>query len=163
VGRLDYGMSWAKTSRVLRRDDEARALWAEVYPELSAGTSGMLGAATNRAAAQVHRLSVVYAAFDCWAAIRAEHLLAALAFWQYCFQSARWVFGDATGDPTADTILSALRRGGPLSRNDVVELFGRHLNRARIERALGQLLAAGLARREPVQTGGRPRELWHAT
>lgn len=70
----------------------------------------------------------------------------------------------AIGDPVADAILGALRRGGPLTRNDLVNLFDRHLNRARIERALGLLLAARLVRREEKHdTGGRPAELWHAT
>ena len=122
----------------------------------------MFGGATSRAEAQVLRLSVLYAILDCSAWIRAEHLLAALAIWRYCEQSARWVFGDAIGDPTADTILGALRRVGELDREDIVNLFGRHANRARIDRALALLLAAGLARPERQATGGRPREVWRA-
>ena len=90
----------------------------------------MFGMATNRAEAQVVRLSVLYAALDRSPLIRAEHLLAALAVWRYCEQSARWAFGDATGDPTADTILSALRRGGELDRQNIYELLGRHVNRS---------------------------------
>jgi hypothetical protein len=134
-----------------------------VYESLSEGEPGLFGAATNRAAAQVLRLSVLYAALDCSAAMTADHLLAALAVWRYAEQSARWIFGDALGDPTADAILGALRRAGPLSRNDLVNLFDRHVNRARIERALTLLLAAGLVRREEKHdTGGRPAELWHA-
>jgi hypothetical protein len=92
-----------------------------------------------------------------------DHLLAALAVWRYAEQSARWIFADAVGDPTADAILGALRRAGPLSRNDLVNLFDRHVNRARIERALTLLLTAGSVRREEKRdTGGRPAELWHA-
>jgi hypothetical protein len=123
----------------------------------------MFGAATNRAEAQVLRLSVFYAILDRSEAIRTEYLLAALAVWRYAEQSARWLFGDAVGDPTADTILGALRRGGPLDREDISRLFDRHASRARIDQALGLLLAAGLARMErDTATGGRPREVWHA-
>jgi hypothetical protein len=155
--------TWAAAPILIRRDAEARAIWAEVYGALSDGKPGLFGAATNRAAAQVLRLSVLYAILDCSPVITADHLLAALAVWRYAEQSARWVFGDAIGDPTADAILAALRRAGPLTRNDLVNLFDRHVNRARIERALMLLLAAGLVRREEKHdTGGRPAELWQA-
>jgi len=118
--------------------------------------------ATNRAEAQVVRLSVLYAALDCSPLIRAEHVLAALAVWRYCEQSARWAFGDATGDPTADAILSALRRNGELDRQDISDLLGRHINRSRIDMALGLLLTSGLAKMRRESTGGRPREVWRA-
>lgn len=156
--------AWASEPRCLTRDDEATTLWREVYEGLSDGRPGMLGAATNRAAAQVLRLSVNYAVVDMSDVITAPHLLAALEYWRYAEQSARWVFGDAIGDPTADTILNALRRNDELDREDIVNLFGRHVNRSRLDRALGDLLKAGLARSSrDASTGGRPREVWRAT
>jgi hypothetical protein len=134
-----------------------------VYADLSAGAPGLFGAATSRSEAQVLRLSVLHAALECSSAITADHLLAALAVWKYAEDSARWIFGDATGDPTADGILAALRQGIELSRNDLVDLFGRHVNRSRIDSALGLLLRSGLVQqRRDTETGGRPRELWRA-
>lgn len=123
--------------------------------------SGVFGEATSRAEAQVLRISVLYAVLDCSETIRTEHLLAALAIWRYCEHSARWVFGDATGDPVADAILTALRRG-PLTRTEISDLLGRHVQRTRIDGALGFLFAAGLADFDRVATGGRERETWHA-
>jgi hypothetical protein len=32
--------------------------------------------------------------------------------WDYAEESARYIFGDATGDPVADAILQALRNAG---------------------------------------------------
>jgi hypothetical protein len=161
AARLRVAQDWAAERRILHRDVEARAVWHEVYGALTAERAGMFGGATSRAEAQVLRLSVLYAILDCSEWIRSEHLMAALAIWRYCEESARWVFGDAVGDPTADTILGALRRNAELDREDIVNLFGRHANRDRIDRALGLLLAAGLARPERVPTPGRPREVWH--
>jgi hypothetical protein len=162
--RLCMVARWARHERVLQRDDEASAIWAGVYEKLSDGRPGLYGAATNRGEAQVLRLSVLYALLDQAEQIRAEHLMAALAVWRFADQSARWIFGDSTGDPTADTILAALRRSGPLDRTAISELFGRNLSRNRIDQALGILLRAGLARVETVTgTGGRDREVWHAT
>jgi hypothetical protein len=155
-------MSWAATERVLRRDDEASTIWHCVYGPLSQGQAGMFGAATNRSEAQVLRLCVLYAALDCSELIRADHLMAALAVWRYAEQSARWIFGDATGDPIADTIVSALRLR-PMSRNDIRELFGRNVSSGRIAQALGILTRYGLASVQTASdTGGRPREVWHA-
>jgi hypothetical protein len=163
VKRLRAVYEWAQTRRVLRRDADASAIWHQIYEQLSAGRPGLYGAATNRAEAQVLRLSVLYALLDQAEQIRPEHLLAALAVWRYADQSARWIFGDSTGDPTADTILTALRNAGPLDRNSLVDFFGRNLNRSRMDHALGLLLQAGLARSERQETGGRPREVWYAT
>jgi hypothetical protein len=139
-------MDWALEPRVLGRDEAAGAIWRFVYPELSEGLPGLLGAATNRAEAQVLRLSVLYAILDRSPVIRAPHLMAALAVWRYAADSARWVFGDAMGDEIADAIMAAIRIRGSMDRTDIGALFARHVARDRIERA----------------TGGRPREVWHA-
>lgn len=148
----------------LRRDAEARAVWHAVYGGLSEGKPGLVGAVIGRAEAQVMRLAMLYALLDRAAAIGAEHLLAALAVWTYCEQSARYIFGDALGDPTADAILAALRqRPEGMSRTDVSALFGRHKQAAEIERALRVLSESGLAHAERQQSDGRPAELWCAS
>jgi hypothetical protein len=164
VRRLRAVYDWARTPRVLKRDVDASRIWHRIYEQLSEGRPGLYGAATNRAEAQVLRLSVQYAILDMAEEIRADHLLAALAVWRYADQSARWIFRDSTGDPTADTILAALRCGGALDRTAISALFGRNFSRERIDHALGILLRAGLARMETVTgTRGRDREVWHAT
>jgi hypothetical protein len=95
--------------------------------------------------------------------IRAPHLLAALALWDYCERSVYYVFGDELGDPVADDLLRLLR-GCPdgLTRNDIMNFFGRNQSSNRISRALGLLLQHQLARREFEETGGRRAERWFA-
>lgn len=162
---LRQAREWALSPRRMVRDPEASELWHAVYGPLSEGKAGMFGAATSRAEAQVLRLSVLYAALDGAARIRVEHLRAGLAVWRYAEHSARWIFGDATGDQVADAILSALRSAeGGLTRTYMVSvLFGRNVPAPRIERALALLLQAGHARRDEVKdTGGRPAEVWRA-
>lgn len=161
--RLAGVVEWAREPRRLSRDAEAASIWRNVYRALAEGQPGMFGAATSRAEAQALRLSVTYAILDRSPVIRAEHLLAALAVWRYAEDTARWLFGDALGDPTADTILGALRSGGPLTRNQIVDLFGRNVNRGRLDRALGLLLKTGRAvSANRNDTGGRPAEVWFA-
>lgn len=164
VERLHTALERGRETRRVERDDLARRMWADVYPELSEGRPGLVGAVCARAEAQVLRLSLVYAVLDAADAISPAHLKAALAVWEYAEASARYIFGDATGDHVADQILRALRCG-ELTRTAISGLLGRNVAAARIENALRALEAAGLARsamRAPLDAGGRPSEVWHA-
>lgn len=163
VQRIRDAALFANQHSELRRDDEARAVWAEVYPSLSEGQPGLLGAVTSRAEAQVMRLALLYAVLDESTDIRVEHLYAALAIWDYAEASARHIFGSALGDPTADEILRALRcHECGMTRTDVREHFRRHKTSDEIGRALCVLEETGLARRERHETEGRPAEVWFA-
>ena len=161
--RLEDAIACGRETDELRRDAEAAVVWRTVYPDLSEGKPGMLGAMTARAEAQVMRLACCYALLDLSPVIRRDHLLAALAVWEYADASARYIFGDAMGDPVADELLKALRTSsGGLTRTDIRDLFGRHMDGNRIGRVLGQLFENGLVRRELVETEGRPAERWFA-
>jgi hypothetical protein len=166
INRLKAAVRFAREVGVLRRDDNARAIWRNVYAELSEGKPGLLGAVTSRAEAQVMRLACVYALLDCSTVIQSEHLMAALAVWQYCENSARFIFGDALGDGTADEILRELRNHPQgMARNDIREHFNRNKSAAEIGRALSVLQEYGLARMERgrEQEGQtRPTERWFA-
>jgi DNA-binding transcriptional ArsR family regulator len=89
--------------------------------------------------------------------------MAALAVWEYAEQSAKYIFGSALGDPTADAILRALReRPEGMDRTALRQYFQRHKSAAEIARALNVLQEAGLARSQKDEgTGGRPREVWY--
>lgn len=156
---VDFG-----TDAQLERDDQARTIWARIYPELSAGRPGLLGAVTARAEAQVVRLAGIYALLDTSFVIRNAHLRAATAVWSYCEASARFIFGDCLGDPVADEILRALRAAeGGLSRTEISSLFGRNQTATRINQALTSLMGAGLIYMEKVKGPGRATEVFHAT
>jgi hypothetical protein len=145
---------------------EAMRLWEEVYPKLSEGLPGLLGAITGRAEAQTVRLALIYALLDRAPQIAQIHLEAALALWRFCEASARYVFGDLLGDPIADTILRALRIAGStgMSRTAIRDLFGRNQSGDRIGAALGRLYAAGKVRFEQHKASRGPfvQEVWFA-
>ena len=163
VQRLQAAGQIGQTTGEMRRDEEATAIWREVYPSLSEGRPGMYGAMTSRAEAQVMRLACIYALLDLSREVRAEHLMAALALWEYAERSVAYVFGDAIGDPDADSMLSALRcKPEGMTRTEIRDLFGRHRSAAEIARTLGMLLEHELARRVEQDTGGRPTERWYA-
>jgi hypothetical protein len=159
TGALDF----AKEAREVGRDEEAWDLWRQMYAELSDGKPGLAGALLARAEAHVMRLALLYALLDRSQSIRAPHLLAGLALWDFCDRSVRFVFGDSLGDAVADELLRLLRSSpNGLTRTDSRDYFQRHAPADRIGSALGLLLQHNLARREQVQTGGRPTERWHA-
>jgi hypothetical protein len=163
IQRLTNVANAGQNAGELLRDEAARKIWSEVYPALSEGKMGMFGSATSRAEAQVLRLALVYAVLDRAWAIAEEHLLAALAVWDFCEASARYIFGDALGNPEADKILQALRAAANgLTRTEIRDLFERNRSTTEINVALTALDERGLARRVSEVTAGRPIERWIA-
>ncbi len=147
----------------VRRDDEAREMWNAVYPTLSEGKAGLVGAIVSRAEAHVLRLSVTYAVLDRSRVVRRPHLEAALGLWDYAEASARIIFGGLLGLPLADQILQALRARGPMTRSEIGDLFGRNLPSAKLDTALVELQGKGLVRSRIEPTAGRSRTVWEAT
>ncbi len=149
----------------LRRDSAARALWAKEYPKLSEGESGLLGAVLARAEAHVLRLSVLYAVLDRSSEICEPHLRAALAVWNYADASTRLIFGDVLGLTVADVILRALRSRGPMTKTEILRLFGSNRPATEIDAVLAVLEGKGLVRsgtREAQGGKGRSAEVWEA-
>ena len=161
VGRA---VEWGRVRAELKRDEAARALWFDVYEELSEGRPGLLGAVVSRAEAHVVRLSLLYALLDGADRIGRPHLEAALAVWRYAEASARYVFGGTLGDPVADELLNALRaRPDGLTRTEIsAVVFGRNRAAGEIARALNALAARGLACFKREETAGRAAERWYA-
>ena len=164
INQLKAALQFASQGRVLKRDEAARALWFEVYPELSEGKPGLLGAVTARAEAQTMRLATIYALLDLSAEIKETHLRAALAFWKYCEDSARFIFGEKLGDEIADQILTALK-GKPegMTRTEIRDFFNRNIPKEKITAALSTLQGANLIKQEKNRSSrGRPIERWFA-
>lgn len=147
-------------------DEQARAMWHIVYPALSEGRPGLLGAVTSRAEAQTIRLALLYALLDASPVISADHLRAALAVWEYAEASARFIFGSALGDPVADELMQAIVAAGTdgLTRSDISnKIFKRNKNSAEIGAALDLLARMCYVESRTIDdTGGRSAEVWFA-
>jgi hypothetical protein len=148
----------------MTRDEEATDHWKVVYPELTTGRQGLLGAATNRADAQVVRLSMIFALTDNSSTIQLKHLKAALALWSRCFQSAVKLFGPKIQSKYAQKIFDELKKRphGTMTRTQItVDVFGRNIRADLIGAALfelSELQLVGSATHK--QTNGRPVEVW---
>ena len=161
--RLASAVRFAQNAGELKRDDQAREIWHRVYPDLSDGKPGLLGAMIARAEAQAMRLAMLYALLDQSRLIQVEHLQAALALWDYCEESAQFVFGQTLGGPMADEILKVLKSSATgLTRTDIMNHFNRNKTTNEISHALSSLREAGRAYAVPEKSGGRPIERWFA-
>lgn len=163
VGRLTRATDRAQQhGRAVTMTPAARAVWIRIYPALSEGLDGLLGAVTGRAEAQCVRLALLYALLAEKTEIDEEHLLAAVAIWEYCEQSARFIFGSVIGNQIADEILRALRSAGSLTRTEISKLFRGHQPTEKINVALNMLSQRSFAHAETQRTEGRSVEVWRA-
>lgn len=164
IQRLRQAVQFGRSAGELKRDEAARDIWRKVYPALSEGKPGLLGAVLSRAEAQVTRLACLYALQDKSYVVTQGHLMAALALWEYCEASAKYIFGQRLGDPIADELLQALQKHpNGMTRTEIRDWFGRNRKAAEIDRGLNLLVKQGLAYpREECSAGGRPVERWFA-
>ena len=162
--RFHKAWEFSKKVREMRRDEVARDIWRNVYGELTKEQPGILGSVLARDAAHVVRLSMIYALLDCSAMIKREHLMAALACWEYVEASAKYIFESMTGDPVADKIYEATWAAGTagISRTDINnKLFKRNVVSERIDQAVKYLLATGRIKDCSIRTGGRlEQRIW---
>ncbi len=163
VSRLHAALEAARDVGEMDMTETAWKVWDVVYETLTRDVPGLLGLVTARAEAQVRRLACIYALIDQSDIVDVPHLEAALAVWRYAEDSARYIFGDATGNPVADTIMAHLRQSPDgLTRTQItVDIFQRHKSSKEITLALRLLEEAGMARKEKIQTDGRHIEKWY--
>ena len=165
IAKLKRAVEFASVEREVCRDASSANEWRRLYPSLTAERPGAVGAICNRGAAQVVRLSLLYALLDCSPLVTVDHLHAALALWNYCEASVKYIFGNSLTNQTADAILNALKGAGEtgVSRTAISDLFKRNRAKLELDAALQVLYSAKLARREVIPTNGRSVETWFAT
>ena len=159
--RLGDRINFADSVGRMERDTEARLLWADLYSAMSRSPGGLFGSVTARGEPQVLRIAMIYALLDGTCVIRREHLEAGYAIWKYCEASARYIFGDSTGNATADMLLKAIRER-PHTTTELHGLFGRHKPAKELKSALQRLVELRLIRCEKLSSGGRPIDMWFA-
>ena len=163
--RLGQAVSFARDlDESLTFDEQAAQIWqGGIYQRLSEGKPGLLGAVTSRAEAQVVRLASIYALLDRSREIHDDHLKAALAVWQYCEDSCRFIFGETISTPVADKILKALRdHPEGLTRTQISHnIFKRNQPAKKIDQALTSLIELGrVVSKKRRGQRGRPTEVW---
>jgi hypothetical protein len=162
---LGGAIQHARAAGRLLLDEQARELWRHAYTQFAtAQHAGIASALCARSEAHTIRLALLYALADGEHTIKAEHLQAALALWDYTARSATWALQGATGDPLAEQIHAALQHHpAGLTRSQISDILHHNRSASQIQQALGALQLAGRATRAHLATAGRPAELWTAT
>ena len=141
---------------VMKRSEDGRLAWEEIYNNIDDDVHGMYGALVARAEAQMLRLQMLYALLDGSSEISMEHVAAARATWDYCEQSVQWAFGYTIGDPIADKLYAALLEAGPdgLTRTEQSKLFDGNRKAAELDAARRYLTRSEQTRSD--SGAGRP-------
>jgi hypothetical protein len=164
TARLRAAIEGARAAGCIGLSEEARRIFEERYPELSTPPPGLFGAVTARGPAQVRRLGLIYALLEGRPEVTGDHLRAALTVWEYSFASARHIFGDSQGEPTADTIhRHLLRSRAGLTATEINDAFSGHKAAEEIRAALSSLKESGRVLSVEEKTRGRPAVRWIAT
>ena len=164
VRNLRLALDQARKVGEIKRDPQARALWGRVYHDLSTDHPGLMGAMVARAEAHVTRLSLLYAMLDRSPTVTIDHLTAALALWQFSEDSARYIFGEALGDPVADRLLELLMDNHDgMAQTALHRALGNHVSAGRLNACLKHLESLGRITKVERKTGGRPAVVWHRT
>jgi len=148
-----------RKTKITTLDAEAKRIWTELYADLSQDWPGPYGAVTSRAETQVLRIALVYALLDGDSAIRSAHLEAAVAFWQFCDESARYIFSGLGSGRHETNVLAALATG-PKSQGEFYGELGGHVKAYQLNKVLARLETEGIIQHSIQATGGRPAKIW---
>jgi len=157
--QLQKAFNWSRLHhKQIVRDKKAEKEWKLLYSILTKDYPGLFGKITARSEAQVMRLASIYAVLDKSRKITSDHLQAAHAFWQYCEDSCRFIFGDSLGDPTADAIIQSLKEiPAGLTQTEIsVKVFKGNKKTSEIKPVLQQLIECQLIVEVKEKTPGRP-------
>lgn len=160
VEEIRSRVALAQSFGELKLTSEACDLWVAMYPSLTEARPGLGGAILARGEPQTLRLAAIYALMDGSTEIGAAHLASAAELGAYSERSTQHIWSDKLGDPIADTIAAALLANGRLTRSQISDLFGRHIQAGRIDAALQRLFLSGKAHPNREESGGRPIEVW---
>jgi hypothetical protein len=145
---------------VVARTPAARTLWCERYPTLTVDRPDLTGALLARGPGHVTRLATLFALLTPAPCVDVEHLESALAWWDYCQQSVAIIFGDRTGNATADRLRAEMLPGQEMSLDAVRrDIFAGHVTDARLKDAIELLRALEGWESRIEATNGRPRFL----
>ena len=131
AAHLATALDFARKAQRITMDADARDLWAHIYPDLN---QDVPASPAPSAPAPLHKSSdwpSIFALADRSFEIQRPHLTAAKAIWDCSEASIGQIFGDAFGDPIADTILAALRarKSDGLSRTEIEQAVQRQYPR----------------------------------
>lgn len=169
--RVHMMVQVARKKNYMVRDQEARALWDDLYTALNTTRRPDI---EGRAEAMVLRLAMIYALLEGLDIVGTSHIQSAAEVWWYSVQSARRIYGygTGTGDPLADRIVEYLKSQARVEdhvptvmQSEIQMAVGRNARQGEVNKALLLLerrqLISKHRRIEPeLGRSGRPPVFW---
>lgn len=175
--RLGDAIRKARTMTLVKFDEMTSHQWALVYEGFgSDAPSPLLRDLEARGDMHCLRLAMLFAILDGTNVIRHPHLNAALSVWNYCRDSARYLFGPEGAmedvrelgesarlrkrfEDDLSKLDEALRDQGRLTGEEQRAVFSRNRSASYVGSLRKELIARGQAAEVAENSGGRPRRL----
>lgn len=145
VVRLQRIIEFARSLRHVPMQKSAHKVWARMYPEIEKNAESLPTLTAKicaRASAHVRRLALLFALLDECDCIETRHLHAARQLWDYCQESARFIFEQTTAEQ--DRMLGFIRQNVGVTASDLREnLFKRNRRAEWIQTQLDYLVGHG--------------------
>ncbi len=111
-------LQFAKAAKHVAMTQTARNWWNKIYSTIEHdGPDGLVKKMTSRGAAHIRRIAMIYALIDMQDKIELEHFLAAKKLWDYCTDSAMFIFGQMTKEQLK--IVQWISQRGPVKYQQV--------------------------------------------
>jgi phage/plasmid primase-like uncharacterized protein len=147
--------------------EEAEACWVSIYPTMTEDRPGYIGALMARTEVYARMLSMIFCLLDKKTTIEVKHLKAALSWMAYIEESIEYIFGDAEAQKKQDEnknistrILSHLKAKKEMTKTEINNALGGHIDSKIINEALRHLLDMNYVVNRTEPTGGKSREIF---
>jgi hypothetical protein len=146
VVQLHKAIQFARSVGYVPLTKAAHKMWSRMYVEIE-NEVGELPALPQamcaRGVAHVRRLALIFALLDMKDAVDSEHLQAAKKLWDYCMESARFIFSGETKEQVQIINWMRLHPGTVTVRQITDEVFNRHRKVEWVKTQLDGLIVAG--------------------
>ncbi|MGB6496354.1 MAG: DUF3987 domain-containing protein [Candidatus Acidiferrum sp.] len=150
VGKLYDVIEFAKKQGCVGLTPSAKTVWLRMYMQIeNSRLSGLAGKMTSRAAAHIRRLALIYAMLDLSPLVDVKHLRAAQLLWNYCEESAQYIFNGTTKSQI-ELLQWMERQSEPITLSTVREGFYKRNKKAEHIK----LILSDLIRTKKVQLSG---------
>ena len=155
---LNEAVSFARIGGEVTWDEDAKKIYEESYPSLTKDEHGLLGGAVSRAEAQTIRLSLIFSLLDKRRIIQPVDITRALTVWNYCLNSARYLFSSMESNASENKIIQFLNDGEKSTSQITKDLFKGHVEKLR--ETLDRLQSSGRIVSRTEKTSGRTTTYW---
>src|SRR5260370_2662937 len=98
VIKRQQAIEFAKQQRYVPLSNTAAKMFKNYYMDSSLELTGLAGKMTDRSMPHIRRIAMILALLDLSAVVESRHMKAARQLWDYCQESAEYIFSGTTKD-----------------------------------------------------------------